>query len=250
MQVAALYRHPIKSHGRESIESVTLIKGQTMPFDRTWAVTHEATKFDTHTPQWARCHNFMIGARTPGLAGIWAKLDEESRELTLTHQSLEPLTFRPDAPDDVARFLDWVKPLCPEDRAQPTNVVSAGARGMTDCAFPSVSLMNIASHDAVAAATGGSLDKERWRGNIWIEGAAAWTEMTWIDRQLHVGETILTVRMPIDRCPHPGANPYTGMRDLNLEETLEKHFGHVDFGMHIEVVQGGTVTLGDKVELV
>ena len=71
MQVGALYRHPIKSHGRETIDEVRLTQGETMPWDRVWAVTHEATKFDANAPQWASCHNFMIGSRTPGLAGIW-----------------------------------------------------------------------------------------------------------------------------------------------------------------------------------
>ena len=29
--VSSLWRHPIKSHGRESLDAVTLIAGQTMP---------------------------------------------------------------------------------------------------------------------------------------------------------------------------------------------------------------------------
>jgi uncharacterized protein YcbX len=154
MQVCALYRHPIKSHGREAIELVHLIQGQTMPWDRVWAVTHEAAKFDADNPEWASCHNFMIGSRTPGLVGIWAKLDTVNRRVTLTHQDLEPLTFAPDDATDAARFLDWVAPLCPADRAAPTAIVAAPDRGMTDSPYPSVSIMNAASHRAVADALG------------------------------------------------------------------------------------------------
>ena len=40
INVAALWRHPIKSHGREALQTVALTAGQTMPFDRTWAVMH------------------------------------------------------------------------------------------------------------------------------------------------------------------------------------------------------------------
>jgi len=37
-EVRALWRHPIKSHGREALTSVTLTAGQAMPGDRLWAV--------------------------------------------------------------------------------------------------------------------------------------------------------------------------------------------------------------------
>jgi len=75
INVAALWRHPIKSHGREALQTVALTAGQTMPFDRTWAVMHDASKFEAGAPAWVKCANFMIGTSTPALAGIWAKLD-------------------------------------------------------------------------------------------------------------------------------------------------------------------------------
>ncbi len=39
-QVTQIWRHPIKSHGRETLQEVTVIPGQTMPGDRVWAVDH------------------------------------------------------------------------------------------------------------------------------------------------------------------------------------------------------------------
>ena len=90
--VSDLWRYPIKSHGREKIETVTLTAGQTMPWDRHWAVTHDASKFDHNNPRWVMCRNFMIGVATPGLAGIWAQLDESTATITLTHADLGSLT--------------------------------------------------------------------------------------------------------------------------------------------------------------
>ena len=40
--VAQLYRYPLKSHGREELAHTTLTAGQSMPWDRTWAVVHDA----------------------------------------------------------------------------------------------------------------------------------------------------------------------------------------------------------------
>lgn len=39
--VTEIWRHPIKSHGREPLESVTLEAGKALPLDRLWAVAHE-----------------------------------------------------------------------------------------------------------------------------------------------------------------------------------------------------------------
>jgi uncharacterized protein len=249
MQVAALYRHPIKSHGREQVESVTLAPGQTMPWDRTWAVTHEASKFDRDNPEWVSYQNFMLGTRTPGLAGIWAELDEDAARITLRHRDLGTLTFQPEDPAEAARFIDWVAPLCPEGRARPAGIARVPGRGMTDTPYPSISVMNMASHHAVATVLGGALEPERWRGNIWLDGAPAWAEFDWLDRDLSIGEVRLRLRERIRRCLHTAANPETGERDADTLGTLTREFGHKDFGIYAEVTQGGTIRTGDRVEL-
>ncbi len=249
MRVATLSRYPIKSHGREHIDAVTLIAGQTMPWDRVWAVTHEASKFDTAAPGWAHCRNFMIGSRTPGLAGIWARLDEATRHITLRHADLEQITFCPDDSVDVARFLAWVAPLCPENRSGPTGIVSAPGRGMTDSPIASVSIMNIASHAAVADALGTPIELERWRGNIFLDGAPAWAEHDWLGREIRIGDATLRVRDRIKRCSVTNTNPITGLRDTATLDALNSHFGHQDFGVYAEVVTTGAVTIGATAEV-
>ena len=46
-RVTALWRHPIKSHGREALTRARLTAGATMPWDRTWAVAHDAARTDS-----------------------------------------------------------------------------------------------------------------------------------------------------------------------------------------------------------
>ncbi|SEQ37379.1 hypothetical protein SAMN05428995_10466 [Loktanella sp. DSM 29012] len=244
--VAALWRHPIKSHGREALDGVTLTKGQTMPWDRRWAVTHDRSR---DRDGWDVCRNFMIGAITPGLAGLCARLDTATATVTLSHVDLGDLTFRPDASDDIARFLEWVAPLT-GDGPQPQSIVSAGDRGMTDSDFPSLSLMSTASHAAVADACGGALEQTRWRGNVWLDGFAAWDEFNWYGRSLRIGDVVLDIGDPIERCAHTRANPVTGQRDLDTVAVLRDRFGHTDFGVYATVAQGGTIALGDTAEVI
>ncbi len=243
--VAAIWRHPIKSHGREALDEVTLIAGQTLPWDRVWAVTHEITKFDRAAPGWVPCQNFMIGTRTPALAGLWARLDEGTRTVLLRHFALGEHLVAPDDTSSVAAFLEWIAPLCPEARARPTGVVSVQGRGMTDTAYPSVSIMNIASHKAVADALAQDIKPERWRGNIWLDGLDSWAEFRWMDRSIQIGGAVLAVRDRIARCLHTAANPETGVRDADTLGVLERNWGHRDFGVYAEVIKGGTVRIGD-----
>jgi uncharacterized protein len=248
--VAALWRHPIKSHGREALDQVTLVAGQTMPWDRVWAVTHEITKLDRAVPEWLPCQNFMIGTRTPALAGLWARLDESARTVALRHVELGEQIVTPDDAASVAAFLEWISPLCPEARARPTGVVSVPGRGMTDTTYPSVSIMNLASHNAVANALAQDIEPERWRGNIWLDGLESWVEFSWMDRKVRIGGAVLAVRDRIARCLHTAANPQTGGRDADTLGALERNWGHRDFGVYAEVIEGGTVQIGDTAGVV
>lgn len=248
--VATVWRHPIKSHGREKLDAVTLIAGQTMPWDRHWAVTHEASKFDADEPKWVMCRNFMIGAATPGLAGINAALDESSGTLTLTHAALGTHVFQPDNPEDWAGFMHWVLPLCPPDKRQPNAIVKAPDRGMTDTDFASVSIMNMSSHRAVADKLGCSLEPERWRGNIWLEGLGPWEEFEWLGRNLRIGEAEFAVKDRIQRCAHTTANPHSGQRDRDTLGALRDGWNHQDFGVYATVTKGGKVAVNDKIEVI
>jgi len=68
--LAAIWRHPIKAHGREEMQAAELTPGQTLPGDRAWAVAHEAANADGSA--WARCANFSRGAKATTLQAISA----------------------------------------------------------------------------------------------------------------------------------------------------------------------------------
>jgi len=247
--VAAIWRHPIKSHGREPLASVSLFAGKVIPGDRRWAVLHDMAKDSPDNGTWVSCNNFMIGTRTPGLAGLWARVHDGGGTVTLRHQDLGEHTFRPDDPDEAKGFIEWILPLCPENRARPARIVRIGTRGWTDTTFPSVSIMNQASHDAVATEIGRPMERERWRGNFWLDDLPAWEEEGWIGRRIRIGTAVVEVREPIVRCRHTEANPVTGLRDANTLDALQRRWGHKNFGVYAEVLEDGVVTAGDKVEV-
>lgn len=242
--VAQLFRHPLKSHGREELGAVVLTAGQAMPLDRLWAVAHDHSKADGS--EWAVTNNFSIGTKAPKLAAINAVLHEDGETLTLTHPDRPALTFRPDSEGD--RLIDWVQPLVPQDRALPERILRLADRGFTDTDYPSVSLCNLASHRAVADKAGEPLSNLRWRGNIWFDTDTPWQEFDWIGKDVTIGGATLRVREPIRRCLHTAANPETGERDIDTLGILNT-WDHQDFGIYAEVIRSGPVALGDPVRV-
>ena len=240
-RLARICRHPIKGHGREDLASVVLSEGACLPWDRHWAVAHEAARLE---PGWNRCVNFARGAKAPQLMAITSVLDETSAEVELRHPARGTIRFHPDDPSDLPRFLDWVRPLNPPERAQPIRIVSADV-GMTDSDFPSVSILTLASLRDLSARMGHDLAPERFRGNLWLDGAEPWAEWGWIGQKLVVGGAVLEIRERITRCSATTVDPQSGVSDADTLQALEANFGHQDFGIYGVVTKGGTIEVGD-----
>lgn len=246
MRVSHIWRHPIKGHGVEAIGAVTLSAKQTMPWDRVWAIATEAAKVAPGASGWAPCANFSRGAKSPQLMAVRAVVDEAAGTVTLTHPAQAPLTVNPDLADDAARLVAWVTPLVPASRAQPAFVVRAD-RGMTDSPFPSIAILNHASLAALGARLGKNLAMERFRGNLWLEGLDPFAEFDLVGRDLSVGGARLMVRERITRCVATTVDPETGVSDADTLGALAAGWGHRDFGVYAEVLDGGRVAVGDAV---
>jgi uncharacterized protein YcbX len=240
--VTGIFRHPIKGIGREELAEVTLVPGQGLPFDRHWAVAHEAARL---SPGWNACGNFLRGAKAPALMAVEAALVGDT--VTLRHPERPDLTLRPDDAADLPRLLDWLQPLLPPGRAAPVAVAQAGV-AMTDSDYPSVSVISLASCRALGEKMGlPPLDPRRFRGNLVIDGLEPFAEFEWVGQRLQVGEAELEVVERIERCRATMANPGTGVIDADTLAALNNHYGHQDFGIFGRVVRGGTVRTGDRV---
>lgn len=244
-RVAAIWRHPIKAHGREEVASARLSPGACLPWDRHWAVAHEASHFDAAAPAWTPCGHFQRAARTQGLMAITAVWDEPAGRMRLSHPNLGTVKFDPEVGGDL--FLDWVGPISPDGPFHPVALVRAPMRGMTDSPFPSISIKNLASNAALGRHMGMDLSTHRWRGNLWLDGLDAWEEAGWVGRSLRVGEAVLEVREPIGRCKATETDPETGQPLGETLRALRELRGEQVFGVYAVVVEGGLVRQGDPV---
>ena len=243
MHVAAIWRHPIKAHGREALDAFEIAAGGTIPFDREWAVAHEGAEIDGNG--WARCANFNRGAKNPALMAITARITEDG--VVLSHPDRPDLAFDPDA--DNRPFLDWIAPLTDPSRAMPSHIVRARDRGYTDSPFPSISLHTTASLAALEVRMGRPLSPNRFRGNLWIDGTKPWAEFAWIGRDLRIGTATFRAEERIGRCRATMADPATGRTDADTLGALEAGWGHRDFGIYLTCTASGRVAVGDALAL-
>ncbi len=244
--VSHLWRHPIKGHGVEAVPATVLAAGATMPWDRVWAIAQDRAKLGDGA-SWVPCVNFGRGAKSPALMAIRARTDEAAGTVTLTHPERAPLTVDPDDAADAGRLIAWVAPLWNPDRPGPARVVRAPV-GMTDSAFPSIAILNRASLAALGGRLGLDLAMERFRGNVWLDGLAPWQEFELVGREVRVGGATLRVREIITRCKATTVDPDTGIPDADTLDALSAGWGHQDFGVYAEVVEGGRLAVGDPAE--
>lgn len=242
--VSALFRHPIKGCGFEPLEAADFVAGETMPWDRVWAVAHDAAKVRPGDVGWAACVNFSRGGRTAALMAIRAATDTATGRVALAHPNRPAIEIDPDDPADAAALVAWLAPLHDPARVQPAFVVRAG-RGMTDSAFPSVALLNEASLAALGERLGRPLERERFRGNVWLDGLAPFEEFDLVGREIRIGGATFAVRERITRCVATTVDPATGVSDADTLGGLQGGWGHKDFGVYAEVTGGGRIAVGD-----
>ncbi len=245
-----IWRHPIKSLGRERLANVALETGSAMPFDRRWAINHEASKFDQTAPTWVSCANFIRGAKVPGLMAIEASIDETSHIVSLTHPDLPAIAVNPDDPADAAKLIDWIAPLVPKDRAAPTGLAHTPKSAFTDHADQTVTIANHASLRSMSDTLGINLDPRRFRINLWLDdGLTPWEEFNWVGQRVQIGDAAFEVVDRVERCRATEANPNTGVIDFPTQKAMIEAFGHKDFGVHAVVKSSGTIAIGDQMSL-
>lgn len=248
MRLAAIWRHPIKAHGAEPLDAVTLQAGSTMPWDRVWAIAHSAARLAPGSPDWAQCANFSRGAKSPRLMAIRARVDEARGRVHLTHPDIAAIDVDPDDPDDARALVGWAATLAAPDRPAPAFVARA-SRGMTDSAYPTISLLNRVSLALLGERLGKPLAEARFRGNLWLDGLAPFAEFELIGRDLRIGAATLRVTERITRCKATTVDPETGVPDVDTLAALRANWAHQDFGVYATVTEGGRLAVGDAVVL-
>ena len=99
-----------------------------------------------------------------------------------------------------------------------------------------------------------SLDPRRFRMLIEVDGIAPHAEDGWVGRTVRIGDAAVRFRGHVGRCLITSRDPDTGVVDLPTLDLLGEYRRGINlteplpFGIYGEVVQPGTIHIGDPVD--
>lgn len=253
IRIAAIYRYPVKGLSAEPLDRVALRRGECLPQDRRFAIALPSTRFDPKRPEWFSKIHFVMLMRDEKLARLQTRFDPASHELTIKLHGETVLRASLAEPAGQRAAADFVADFLGPAVERPLRVVEAPGHAFADArrrlnatTGQYVSLINLESIAALAAALGAAIDPLRFRANVYVAGASAWSELGWMDDEIALGGARLRVVSAITRCAATGVDPATGERDLDLVAALQNSFGHNLMGIYAEVVSGADIAVGDE----
>ena len=250
--VVAIYRYPVKGLSAEKMERVVLMPGECLPNDRRFAIALGSTRFDPAHPEWLPKTHFVMLMRDEKLAQLQTRYNAESGVLAISKNGRVLLHARITDAEECKLAGEFFTNFLGDAVDGPLRIVSAPGHAFADAQRKPnattdkyVSLINRSSIAALETAVGVAVDPIRFRANIYFDGASAWSEHDWIDRELDLGAARLRVISPITRCAATQVNPVSAKRDLDIVAALGRTFGHTNMGVYAEVSAGGEIAVGD-----
>lgn len=249
MRIEYLYRYPVKGLTAEALDAAEVEEGGCIPWDRAFALAQGDSGFDPDQAVWLQKQNFMCLMKNARIAALFSFFNPRSGMLAIRApdgSAVVENALTESGRERIGTFL--VDYLGEEARDTPRFHYVPG-HSFCDQRHKVVSLNNLASLRDFEGKVGARRHRRRFRANIWFSGAPAWSERDWIGQHIQVGGAVLRVTKGTTRCPATEVNPETAQRDANPVAELRDLYGHVELGIHAEVIEGGKFAVGDAIEL-
>jgi hypothetical protein len=247
--LAALYRYPVKGLTPERLDSVELTPGETLPFDRAWAIENGPGRFEAAAPRHLPKINFLMLMRDERLATLKSRFDEDTRVLVISRDGKPVVRGQLDTALGRQLIEQFVAAYMKAELRGAPKIVHAPGHSFSDVAAKCVHIVNVASVRELERAVGRKVDPLRFRANIYLDGVEPWAELKWLDREIGIGPAKLRVFARTQRCEATNVDPGTGARDMAIPATLTRTWGHQDFGIYAKVAVGGNVATGALVSV-
>lgn len=261
-----LYVYPLKSGAGIRLDAVTL-DGMGFSGDRRWMVVDEAGTFLSQRtlPRMALVRPAGTGSPlvldAPGMPPLSIAIPAAGSrvEVTVWNDRCEAIECSPDASAWMRSFLGVACRLVysPDDmdrRVDPTYAQAGDSVGFAD-GFPLL-LIGQASLDdlntRLVANRQMTVPMERFRPNVVVQGGAPYSEDEWEHLTVGPATVRLDVVKPCARCATVVVDQSTGARGHEPLKTLAEYRrrnGSVYFGQNVIHRSGGTIKVGDPVEV-
>lgn len=246
-RVSAIYRYPIKGLTPERLQAVELRPGETLPFDRAYAIENGPGRFDPQAPRHLPKITFLMLMRDERLATLRSSFDEETRKLTISRGGKPVVRGGLDTALGRQLIEQFMAAYMRVELRGAPKIVQAPGHSFSDVAAKCIHIVNLASVRELERTLGRKVDPLRFRANVYIAGLAPWAELGWVDREIGLGPARLKVFARTTRCAATNVDPETGARDMAIPAALLRTWGHQDFGIYATVTTGGAISGGAPV---
>jgi len=206
----------------------------------------------------------VSGAKHGRLMQVHAAYDGATEDLSLRFPDGDEVTARADQVDGEHVVSDfWGRNVAGHEvdgpfsdaltrwYGTPLRLIRTDRPGDASDVWP-VSLLSTASAEDLARGAGSDRPREarRFRLLIELDGCAPYEEDTWVGGRVRVGEALIAIPGPIPRCAVTTYDPDTGERDFGTLKAIrdvrgQGPDGDLFFGVYGQVVEPGTVRVGD-----
>lgn len=245
-QIAALATHPVKGLTSHPLQSAPVEAGAVFPLDRAYAIENGPCGFDPADPKHIKKSKFLVLVRYEDVAQVKCTYDLENKRITLSKPQREDVTLSLETAEGQQALAAYFTAHMGDKATGPLKVRSADNHAFTDTAEKFVHVVNLASVKALSEAMGIEINPKRFRANIYLEGLPAYEEFNWADKKIRSSSGVeFKFGRRTRRCAATDVNPVTAERDTNINKALHTLLGHMDVGIYLEVLNNGTLSVGD-----
>ncbi len=250
MRVTALYRYPVKGLRPQELSKVELKAGETIPYDRAWAIENGRGRFNPESPQHLPKINFLMLMRNERLTALEIEFDETDHTLALFRNGKQVVKGSLDTALGRQLIEQFMAGYMEQELRGAPHIVHAEGHSFSDVATKCVHIVNLASVRELERVAGKEINPLRFRANIYVDAGDPWVEFNWVNQQLRVGDVALDVLDRTKRCAATNVDPQTAERDMAIPAALMRAYGHEDFGIYATIAQGGMIARDDTIRMV
>lgn len=248
-RIKGLYRYPVKGLSPEAMTEVAVTPGETIAWDRAFAIENGSTDFDASAPKHFPKIKFLMLMKNERLARLHSRFDERTTTLTLSEDGREVAQGNLMTAEGRAAIEGFMTTYMTAELRGAPRIVHAPGFSISDVAAKVISIINLASVRELEKMLGRPVDPLRFRGNVYVEDLAPWEDHDWAGKEIRLGAVRAKGFMPIKRCAATNVDPVTAVRDMEIPATLQRNLGHMNLGLYAEVLDAGAIRPGDTVRL-
>jgi ferredoxin-NADP reductase/uncharacterized protein YcbX len=245
--LSRIIRYPIKGLPGESLERTHLVPGHGIPHDRRFAIENGSRPALGHR-KWADCKHFVRLTVNENLVRYAVRYDHQVRHLSITTPRSHTQGVFLDSEAQCAAFARFLTAEFASDHAGAVKLTEH-ERDLAYWDFDDapLSIINLRSVEALSDLAQESLDPDRFRGNLMLEGLDPWEELGWVGRTIELDGLVLRITAPIERCVAINVDPVTARAGESVLHLLQQNFGHAYCGVYAQVISGGHLHTGARV---